>query len=356
MRRLRPLLLAIASTAAALGLVEGGLRLVGYGFPEFYWPDARLGWVLWPNTRGMFTAEGRAYVSINAAGMRDRDHATAKASGVYRVAVVGDSYSEAMQVAAESTYWARRPAELGCRGRVEVLNFGVAGYGTAQELLSLPRVFRYDPDLVLLQLTPGNDLRNNVRALEQARDRPFAAVSSAGLTFDTSFAAGPSYRGVLDRLWLARLTHASRLLQLVHEARVRARPPLPETAGLDSASFAPPLDSLWAGAWDVTEAMIAAIRDSATAHGAGFLAVSVSYPTPMGDYPDRRLAAFAAHHGLDFLPLTPGITDTVRLAGTPLHGFPPRLNTGHWNAAGHRVAASLIAAHLCARPPAIARQ
>ena len=49
-----------------------------------------------------------------------------------------------------------------------MINFGVGGYGTAQELLTWREpASRYGADIVLLLLFPGNDLRNNVRSLEQ---------------------------------------------------------------------------------------------------------------------------------------------------------------------------------------------
>ena len=51
--------------------------------------------------------------------------------------------------------------------RVEVLNFGCDGYGTAQEFILLrDRVWRYAPDVVVLAVFTGNDIRNNSLVLE----------------------------------------------------------------------------------------------------------------------------------------------------------------------------------------------
>ena len=51
--------------------------------------------------------------------------------------MLGDAFSEAMQVALEDSYWAQLPERLESCGfrpgkRIEVLNFGVRDYGTAQ--------------------------------------------------------------------------------------------------------------------------------------------------------------------------------------------------------------------------------
>jgi hypothetical protein len=101
----------------------------------------------------------------------------------------------------DSTYWSFLPGSLARCGfqpekRVEVLNFSAAGYGTAQELLLLRLVAaRYRPDLVLLQFTGSNDIRNNSRALESAKGRPFFVLDGDGtLRLDASFASRPGFR------------------------------------------------------------------------------------------------------------------------------------------------------------------
>ena len=118
-----------------------------------------------------------AFVRINRAGFRDDDHVLEKGDGVYRVAVIGDSFIEAIQVEKEE----RATELLGealalCQdprfGRVEVLNFGISGYGTGQELLVWRDVAsRYSPDLVLLYIQLSDFLP---AALHSAADEQFA--------------------------------------------------------------------------------------------------------------------------------------------------------------------------------------
>ena len=67
--------------------------------------------------------------------------------------MLGDSFIEAFQVPFEKTVGEVLGRELSTlRGTpVEVLNFGVGGYGTTQELLTLKQqVWKYSPDLVVL--------------------------------------------------------------------------------------------------------------------------------------------------------------------------------------------------------------
>src|SRR5688572_7877377 len=104
-------LLAV-SLAAALVLGEAALRGIGYAAPIWYHPDPVLGWTLRPGLTAWFRKEGRALVSVNAAGRRDQHVPIGKPAGVYRIAVLGDSYSEAFQVEREQAYWALLPGRL----------------------------------------------------------------------------------------------------------------------------------------------------------------------------------------------------------------------------------------------------
>jgi lysophospholipase L1-like esterase len=108
----------------------------------------------------------RARVSINASGFRGRDFAIPKPPGTWRMLALGDSFTEGMQVNDEETFAARLEAAFADEPRrVEVLNLGVSGHGTSDQL-ALLRIFgpRLEPDLVLLFFCLGNDVRNNVQS------------------------------------------------------------------------------------------------------------------------------------------------------------------------------------------------
>src|SRR5438876_10653306 len=87
----------------ALAVLDIGVRIVNRRFPYFYCYDAARGWALNPGAHGEYTREGHAYLRINHDGFRGPDYPRPKPTGVIRVAVLGDSYVEAMQVAEDQT-------------------------------------------------------------------------------------------------------------------------------------------------------------------------------------------------------------------------------------------------------------
>jgi hypothetical protein len=162
-------LLAVALLAAAL-LAELAVRVV-LG-PQVRFPRRVVGapWGLRFNEPG---AEYRHHspdvdvsFRINTQGMRaPRDYPYAKPAGTRRIVSLGDSFTVGYEVEGDETFSAVLERELRARGvRAEVLNAGVSGFGTAEEVLYLEReLWKYDPDLVLLSYFP-NDLLDSVRS------------------------------------------------------------------------------------------------------------------------------------------------------------------------------------------------
>lgn len=134
------LLFALCGCVLGCLLAEGLLILADVSYPLPYEPDEYCGTRLRPGFRGYWTKEGFGEFEINSAGFRDREHSLENPQGVIRVAVLGDSYIEALQVPVEAMFASVLERELAERGagtnqRFEVLSFGVSGFGTAQELL-----------------------------------------------------------------------------------------------------------------------------------------------------------------------------------------------------------------------------
>jgi hypothetical protein len=360
-------------------------------YPNFYEPDPRRGWALRPGAVGWWIKEGRAWVQVSSQGLRDEEHAVPKPAGVVRVAVLGDSCVEALQVPREQTFWELLEKELAAscpavKGRtVEALDFGVSGYGTAQELLTLKdHVWQYQPDLVLLAFYTGNDVRNNWRPLELDDGRPYFVPRPDGsLAFDDSFRATGGYR--LRRTAPARLLYGVfnhvRLLQLAKQAKsaldgwvgawkaskVEAGTAVHEM-GLDNAVYAPPSSPDWQGAWTATEGMLATARDEAAAHHTPFGVVTLTtgmqvHPDPAArlafmkklgidtlSYPDERIAAFGQRAGIPVLALAPALRGVAEREKAFLHGFSNTApGEGHWNARGHAAAAAAMAGWVCER-------
>ncbi len=298
------------SVAIALALGEVALRAAGFSYPNFWEPDPLTGSKLRPGMEGWQQDEGRAYVKISSEGLRDREHSVAKPAGTYRIAVLGDSYAEAMQVAQDKAFWWLLPQRLeACHfaggKKIETINFGVSGYGTSHELLTLrERVWQYSPDLVLLAFFPGNDVRNNSKALEGEKGRAYFSLKDGKLFLDTAFRDDPEFvekqhiavhRALLQesRIYqLLRRVRAGNIAQHFHNAPVAAAlasgVKLTEP-GLDEQVFMQPKDAKWREAWAITDRLVEATNEETKSHGARFLLAILS--TPGTVYPDAQLRA-----------------------------------------------------------------
>lgn len=163
--------LVISGAAALLALVaaEAATRLLWQQdailFPRYhtgatYGPYALRR--LRPQTAFWHTsADGRWLFTTNAQGFRDaRDWRYERTPGVRRVLVLGDSHTQGFECRQEQTFSAVLARTLGA----EVLNAGVSGFGTAEQLAFLEHEgLRYRPDVVVLAWF-ANDLDDNVKA------------------------------------------------------------------------------------------------------------------------------------------------------------------------------------------------
>jgi hypothetical protein len=387
--RIRNAALVLAGLAAACVLGEAGLRIAGFAHASLYVHDPRRGWTLRPGVASWVRTEaGRTFVRTSRAGFRDREHTLDKAPGTVRIAVLGDSFAEALQVPAEQAFWsvlerqlARCPAYGG--RPVDVLNFGVGGYGTAQELLTLrDTVWPYAPDVVLLAFYTENDVLNNARAANPTRadEAPYFVYRDGRLRLEEPRAGASLVERAYRRpvAWTADLAARSRVVQLVHAGtRGRAQGAEQEdqrrrllALGVSDPAAAPYRAATHPAlieAWRVTEGLLAAVRDETRARGARFWIVTLSnspqvFPDPgvrrafmreigVDDllYPDRRIREFARRQEIPVVTLAVPLAEHAERHGVFLHGFPTSTpGVGHWNDTGHRVAGEIIAAELCA--------
>ncbi len=157
---------AVLALLAALA-AEGALRLLlgNLGVAQLYLEapgDGRcVG--LRPGTAvvdtGALLAHDPTPMDVNRLGFRGPEVAEARAPGLLRVAVLGDSFTYGMGVGHEQAIPARLQAHLRAAGQaVEVLNFGMPGVDLPN-LAPQYRLFarRWRPDLVLY-LVEGGDL------------------------------------------------------------------------------------------------------------------------------------------------------------------------------------------------------
>ena len=391
-RWLQKLSLILGGVFGGIVIAELGFRIADISYPNFYTYDEHRAFALRPGASGWWRREGEAYVQINSDGLRDREHQKAKPEDTFRVAILGDSMAEAREVPREKAFWAVMERELNQCGafngkNVEVINFGVRNYGTAQELLTLRyHVWDYSPDIVLLAFFVGNDIRNNSKVLEPDKYRPFFTYSGNNLVLDNSFRQSTtsrllkSYPGQLA--W--SFSHHSRAVQVLREAILRMhhnrkislqRDMNAESGiaykqtetGIDYKQiYVEPTDPVWQEAWRITEELIVMMGNGVKERGADFLAVTLSitiqvYPDPsirqefmrelgISDlfYPDRRIKTLGEREGFTVLNLAPSFQYYAEKNQVCLHGFDNADPCGgHWNIEGHRLAGQTIAQKLC---------
>ncbi|MGH9895535.1 MAG: GDSL-type esterase/lipase family protein, partial [bacterium] len=112
------------------------------------------------------SADGSWRFVTNDRGFRDvRRFTYAKPAGTLRVLSLGDSQTQGYEVRQEATFSAVLERYLSGRGlKAEVLNAGVSGFSTAEELAFLENEgYKYEPDVVVLGFY-ANDFEDNLRA------------------------------------------------------------------------------------------------------------------------------------------------------------------------------------------------
>ena len=120
-----------------------------------------------PNTTFRHTsADGTWTFTINSQGFRDtRDWRHERAPGLGRVLVLGDSQAQGFECRQERTFSALLERRLRALGQpAEVLNCGVSGFGTAEQLAFFENEgVKYQPDVVVLAWF-ANDPDDSVKA------------------------------------------------------------------------------------------------------------------------------------------------------------------------------------------------
>ncbi|MEZ4273074.1 MAG: hypothetical protein R3C68_17070 [Myxococcota bacterium] len=327
------------------------LRLSGVGYVSYYAPDAECGVVLRPGAAGWFTQEGHAYLKISSQGLRDREYTVAKLPDTVRIAVLGDSYTMAPHVAVADTFVSVTQRHLQACSvldarQVEVMNFGVGSYGTAQELqLFRTQVAAFNPDIVVLAFVTGDDVRNNSKALSDDPLVPYFVQSLVDdqLELDMSFRQEGAYQKRQNFVWRTlAASNYSNLLQVANAALNRARRPQPNMRqstplrgrmapgkdisaindlGADNQVYRVPETDEWRTAWEVTEGILRLFAKEVDAHGAEFRLITLSNAAQVWPeldkradlakglgvedlrYPDRRIRAFAQKERIPVLTL-----------------------------------------------------
>ncbi len=382
LRKLTGPAIALASLGLAMLFAELVLRRTGVDAPgvpsRFRQPNPIFGWSLEPGASYINPLPEKAVrVDYNSAGWRDLERSETKAEGTYRIAVLGDSFVEAYSVDMEAALHQRLEATLVDQGlAAEVLSFGVAGFGTLQELLVFEHTARrYSPDLVLLGFCVANDLQNNSRAIQGMLDgpshklhsRPFAELEGDG------WRASPVHIEAAQRRYEAALVQRGSLrralydrvafLRLSRDFLINLWRPSPE---LDSRAQELAIHGIHyckeprevTHAWEITRRLLTTLRDAVRAGGAELLVFdepTLREVDPVWRERIRRSSENPSGLCLEEAPGHQRLMSTLEELGIPRVGLLPdfrqrarsvelfRRSDRHWNENGNQLAADLIA-------------
>jgi lysophospholipase L1-like esterase len=403
-KKLGLLALAVVITLVAL---EGVFRLFGYRplYDEYSKPDTFfvhdrvLGWRNKPGAHDEFVGpvpfpvEFRTSIRLNSLGFRGGEVKDVPPGG-RRVVVLGDSQAAGFEVPERQSYEALLQQQLtsALGTPVQVINAGVRGYGTDQELLEYEKQIRQlHPDVVVLHFS-ANDSDDNT-TLHRTR-RPFGKAAFALRSDGSLHLVGTPVRDYpqcsayrlddafhvhrVDSLrsrsfcWVeSRLTDRSALFSFI-TTRIRTNPTLLDWFhGLgspgDQEATAPPKPSpdkktRGSSAPSTANPALPPSTEAAPAptatNGAGTTVQGTDYRNQLTSRLILRLASEVQQDGAQLVI----VTQDVDLAGLDVGAFERQginiarvdqalgsdqnavrfANDGHFNARGHRAVASSL--------------
>lgn len=141
----------LALTILTLAITEGFLALFPPQASYEAWHGLSIAYVLDDEVDWALEPRAHAWGQVNANGFRGPALPFEKPEGTYRIAVLGGSAAFDLGKKDDATWPALLEKRLRAAGRrVEVLNAGTPGYSTWQCSRLLPRVARWNPDMVLV--------------------------------------------------------------------------------------------------------------------------------------------------------------------------------------------------------------
>lgn len=343
-------ILILTAIGFTLGLTEVGLRFL-YPQPTGLSHQDPYGLAMhWPGITRSLPRYGTT-VTFNSAGMRDREHALSKPAGVFRILLLGDSFMEALQVPFEESFPFLLEQELARRtGRdIEVVNAGVSGWGTDDELRYLTKYgLQYQPDLVVVAMTIHNDISDNFRedwhtvrngVLFEEPKEPASylryKVIELKAFLATHFQTYQLWRKVRHRAEIRQIgaqlnSHIVRLFQEPPSDHIRG--------GFEfTALLLQRIQEVTAAAGGETALVLLPLRVQLTDSSfAAFVRAANADTTTMPlTSPQRRLLATARGLDMPVVDLLPVFREWAASGG-----IDPYLEwDGHWNVTGHRIAA-----------------
>lgn len=359
--RKQKLLLAGAANLLLLGLlgllVEAGGQVWAAAHPAWevaaWEPDPQLGWRLVPGME--FTWAGHHWYArdfsvparINAHGFRDRERRVENPTGALRVALLGDSFLEGLQVPLEDTCAQRLERRLGQRHPgAEVLNFASSNWGVGQALLCWEHVARsYGPAWVAVLVAE----LHMVRTVSPAETGAFRATAGRSLAIRPVFTrrGWALVREPARDLEAFRALQADLILNELGGQRVRRRARQAFLPGLAREALGRLLASPRAAGvhsrlppeiWNVNMLVLDTLAREVRAQGARLVVLDAcEWFNPGARELSRALAGLCADEGIERVDASAALRVAEARGEATVWA-----HDGHWTPAGHEAVAAAL--------------
>ena len=295
--------------------------------------------------------------AVNAQGWNSGvgDYGLPRAPGVSRIAVIGDSYVEALQVTHDQSFAERAAAELSRDGPVDIFRFGISGAPLSQYLHMAEReVSRYAPDWIIVVLV-HNDFDESLTPVAGRYTSSFLRVRVAGGRVEEIAPQPwrPGWREALLRTATARYLYYRWQVHpevLRHLLVPSAHADPLYSANIDVAAVLRQMPEVSAA----TDYLFGRLAAVARAAGARLLLVmdgdrqSIYVGRESGALALNALAAdLARRHGIPFLDLHAAFAADWQKR----HERFEHVSDNHWNEHGHAVVGHAIAQAIRAYAP-----
>lgn len=320
-------------------------------------------------------------VKANNFGFHDNDFRYRKDDSIFRIAILGDSYVEALQVPREKTFHKLLEDMLNSsnisKKKIEVYSFGHSGNGTLLNFYYLKNYgIKFKPDLVIDCFLIGNDFRDDSCALmeiyvRQTGDKVVFSKPCVKVTEGDNLRINYRENFVSKKSFIPKLAAKSSFLvwlferyQILKYKFIQKSLALPHLENLlkdgshkfqlsqipvDFQVFLKHDSQEWLEAWQIEERLLKDIFEFCRGNNIKFLLVSLTEgfrvhmdlkESDIFDWrkPERLLGEISERTGFLYL----GLTDYFR-SRFLREGIRTTFDCdGHWNETGHKWAAEAI--------------
>ena len=317
------------------------LRSLGYAASDIYTQGQ--GGLLILNPNKNIHIRGDCFqndVKTNSYGFHSREYSLEKPEGVFRIAIIGDSYVEAMQVPQDKTTAALLEQQLNSLNsrsyRYEVIPFGISSHGTYKSILYFEKyAASFKPDLVIAAFSL-NDTQDDAFEFDAN------VVPSSGIS--------KSFKKILRKSVLITTLRKSYMIFLSNPEKNSNK------LSAEVEILLPEYNDFWRDAWIREEKLLKNFKDEVTKNNSNFMLVSLTdgyrvhkdllekfKATTQGnsidlDKPEKFLSQIAQENSFPYLALTPLFRERAqREEGNTIWPC-----DGHWNERGHEWASDTL--------------